>query len=400
MSEAMEVPQQITVSVGEKPPILPKAKQPITGGSKGELETKEKTHSVDLLIVLGQGPVKPLLRETDLDLQMRQRWDGFKSDPLHNTEPDFRVLEGKTYLSQLDSLDESQIQIKLAEWQRLGRFGLNRWGRQNALSAGYALLSGYTDRLLLSGGRTIPQWAKEKLPPERIEQWPSEAQLMADIIKRRFGKMYQDIYGKPIDSAILIEDKSTNTLENFANSINSEQGQEILDGMKKAGVLAADFHVPRGEDIAYLFAPGGNFEQGSSAQSVLGQRAESNNKQTYGRIIKWMSDPDNQDFRAREAMEAIWTGALKDPELLTYWLGYIGIVEDPRVLQSTVRRLSSDPAWKTQAQNAFSQADLDFDSLTTTDLTKMDPNQFKQIADNLKLLATKEYRAMPEIPKR
>jgi hypothetical protein len=252
---------------------------------------------------------------------------------------------------------------------------------------------------LLSGGKTIPQWAKEKLPPERIEQWPSEAQLMADIINRRFGKMYQDIYGKSIDSSILIEDRSTNTLENFANSMNSEQGHEMLDGMKSAGVLAADFHVPRGEDIAYLFTPGGNLDHGNSAQSILRQVAELKNKQSYARIIKWMSDPDNQDFRAREAMEKIWTGALKDPELLTYWLGYIGTVEDPRVLQSTVKKLSSEPAWKIQAQNAFRQADLDFDSLAATDLTKIDSNQFKQIADKLKILTSKEYRAMPGIPK-
>lgn len=374
-------------NVDTKPPV------------KEATQSPESKKSVDLLIVLGQGPVKPLLREQDLDSQMKQRWEAFKADPLHNTEPDFRVLEGDTYLNQLKGLEESQIQANLSEWQKLGRFGLNRWGRQNALSGGYALLSGWTDRVLLSGGKTIPAWAKEKLPPERLADWPSEAQLMADIIRRRFGTTYQEIYGKPIDSVIIIEDRSTNTLENFANSINSDQGQDILNGMKNTGVLAANFHVPRGEDIAYLFAPGGNFEQGSSAQQVLSTRIEGRNKQTYERILNWMSDPRNQDLRAREGMEKVWTGALNDPELLTYWLGYIGVVEDPRVLQSTVQRLNSDPTWRSQAVNAFNKVGLDFNTLASTELTKMDLTQFRQIADKLKILSTKEYRAMPEIPK-
>ncbi len=330
---------------------------------------------------------------------MKQRWEDFKADPLHNTEPDFRVLEGDVYLNQLKVLDELAAQQKLAEWQKLGRFGLNRWGRQNALSGGYALVSGYTDRLLLSGGKTSPSWAKEKLPPERLADWPSEAQLMADVVKKRFGAMYQDIYGKPIDSVILIEDESTNTLENFANSINSGQGKDILDGMIKVGVLAANFHVPRGEDIAYLFAPGGNFEQGSSSQQVLSARIEGKNKQTYEGILNWMSDPQNQDLRARIGMEKIWTEALNDPELLTYWLGYIGIVEDPRVLQSTMQRLNSDPAWRSQAVSAFSQVGLDFDSLTTENFTKIVPQNFKEISDKLKMFILKENRAMPEIPK-
>lgn len=78
-------------------------------------EVKEAKKSVDLLIVLGQGPVKPLLRQEDLDPQMREAWASFKTDPLHSIEPDFRVLEGETYLKQLQGLDQSRIEAKLAE---------------------------------------------------------------------------------------------------------------------------------------------------------------------------------------------------------------------------------------------------------------------------------------------
>jgi len=123
---------------------------------------KKPKKSVDLLIVLGQGPVKPLLLEKDLSPQQREHWEKFKQDPLHYAdesdkerpryEPDFRVVEGP-FARELAGLDESQIEAKLIEWQQMGRFGLNRWGRENALAAGFALVSGYTDRLLLSGGK-------------------------------------------------------------------------------------------------------------------------------------------------------------------------------------------------------------------------------------------------------
>lgn len=219
---------------------------------------------------------------------------------------------------------------------------------------------------------------------------------MADIIKRRFGTMYQELYGKPIDSAIIIEDQSTNTLMNFAHSMDSVQGQEILDGMIKAGVLAANFHVPRSEDIATLFAPGASLEKGVSAQDMLSERVmEKKNGEVYGKILDWMSDPNNKDLRAREGWEKVWSKGLNDPQLLTYWLGYLGMVEDPRILQNTVQKLNLDQARRGQAMLAFNQAGLDFDQLSATDLANLPQDEFGQIAEKLKILTTKEYRAMP-----
>lgn len=179
MSEVSQPPEAVVA------PTQPELVKPLVEAKPKRLVTVEAQRSVDLLIVLGQGPVKPLLRGEDLDPAMQKTWEDFKIDPLHGVEPDFRVIEDKAYTKQLEGLDQAQVDAKLVEWQKLGRFGLNRWGRQNALSAGYALVSGYTDRLLLSGGKTMPTWAKEKLSPDRIENWPSEARLMADIIKRR-----------------------------------------------------------------------------------------------------------------------------------------------------------------------------------------------------------------------
>jgi hypothetical protein len=345
-----------------------------------------------------------------LSPQQREHWEKFKQDPLHYAdesdkerpryEPDFRVVEGP-FARELAGLDESQIEAKLIEWQQMGRFGLNRWGRENALAAGFALVSGYTDRLLLSGGKTKPTWAGEKLSPTRLDAWPSEAQLMADVIRRRFGQMYQEQYGKPIDSVIVLEDKSTNTLTNFAHSMDSQDGKAILDGMIKAGVLGTNFHVPRGEDIATLFAPGTELANGVSAQSLLSERVtEMKNGEVYRKILDWMSDPENSDLRAREAWEKVWSHGLNDPELLTYWLGYLGMVEDPRVLQDTVQKLNSDPDRRNQAILAFYQADrLDFEQLSATDLTSLPQEEFKQIAEKLTILTMPGHRAMPEAPK-
>ena len=363
---------------------------------KPKVESAEPKKSVDLLIVLGQGPVKSLLRPEELDPNRQKEWESFKKDPLHSVEPDFRVVEGP-FARALVGLDESQIEAKMIEWQQMGRFGLNRWGRENALAAGFALVSGYTDRLLLSGGKTKPDWAAEKLSPARLESWPSEAQLMADVIRRRFGEAYQEQYGRPIDSVIVLEDKSTNTLTNFAHSMDSMDGKAILDGMIKAGVLGTNFHVPRGEDIAMLFAPGVELQKGTSAQDILEKRViGSEVEEEYRKILGWMSDPENSDLRAREAWEKVWSHFLSDPELLTYWLGYLGMVEDPRVLQNTVQKLNSDPDRRNQAILAFNQAGLDFDQLSSSDLTSLPAEDFKQIAEKLTILSTPEYRAMPE----
>jgi len=219
-------------------------------------ETEKVKNSVDVLMVFGQGPVKPLLRREELNSEMVERWEKFKTDPLHQNEPDFRVLEGEVFLKQLEGLDKKQIEEKMAEWQSQGRFGLNRWGRENALAAGFSLVSGFSEKVLLSGGKTIPSWAKDELSPGRIEKWPSEAQLIADIIKRRFGPAYEKIHGKPIESAIMLEDASTNTLENLANSIN--ENPDLLKDQKTLGLLATDFHIDSSEKITALFAPGKN----------------------------------------------------------------------------------------------------------------------------------------------
>lgn len=370
----------------------------------------------DLLIVFGQGPVKPLFRREDFDpkseedVKRLEQWDQFKKDPLHSSEPDFRILEGEQ-ARRLEGLDPDQIEAKMIELQNQGRFGLNRWGRQNGTMAGFAILSGHSERTLLSGGKTIPQWAKEKLSPKRIEEWPSEASLMRDIIVRRFGRLYQEKYGKPIEEAILTEDRSLNTLENFANTVNLNP--EVLEKGVASG-LAANFHVPRTERIGFLFT--GEEVPGESAQALQQSRLDEINKRregidvvtkktgevkpvgakdSYQEILDWMIDPKNEELGKKSANEKDFDGALQDPDFLTYWIGYIGIVEDPRVLQKTVQRLASDLRYSEAATQAFGLAGLDFSKISGRDLMTMPKDEFDSLREKLRILMTKEYRRMP-----
>ncbi len=370
----------------------------------------------DLLIVFGQGPVKPLFRREDFNPQVEadkerlDQWDKFKKDPLRSNEPDFRILEGEQALS-LEGLSTDQIESRMIELQNQGRFGLNRWGRQNGVMAGFAAFSGHSERVLLSGGKTIPEWAKAKLSPKRLEAWPSEAQLMKDIIVRRFGRLYKEKYGKPITNAILTEDRSTNTLENFANTVNLNP--EVLEKGVASG-LASDFHVPRTERIGFLFT--GEEVPGDSAQvlnqsrldaankrregiNVLntktGEAKPAGNKEAYQEILDWMIDPKNEELEKKSSNEREFDGALQDPDFLTYWIGYVGIVEDPRVLQKTVQRLSSDPRYSEAATQAFGLAGIDFSKLSGKDLTIMPKNEFDSVREKLRILMTKEYRRMP-----
>lgn len=374
-------------------------------------EVRGQPQSKDLLIVFGQGPVKPLFRREELPEDKLGAWDAFKADPLKGQEPDFRVIEGEQ-AKTLEGLDADQQEAKMIDLQNQGRLGLNRWGRQNAIISGFALLSGHSERVLLSGGKTIPGWAKEKLSPARQEAWPSEAALMRDIIIRRFGRLYQEKYGKPITEAILTEDRSTNTLENFALTVNLNP--DVLEKGVASG-LAAGFHAPRTERIGFLFTGEEGF-QSESVQELQQQRLDASNqrregldvvnkttgevkpvgdKVMYQEILDWMNNPTNSDLNQRVSNEKDFDGALQDPDFLTYWIGYLGIVENPIVLQKTVQRLSSDPKYSEAATEAFGLAGLDFSKVSSRDLTTMPKEEFDSIREKLRILMTPEFRRMP-----
>lgn len=108
-----------------------------------------------------------------------------------------------------------------------------------------------------------------------------------------------------------------------------------------------------------------------------------------------MIDPKNEELGKKSANEKDFDGALQDPDFLSYWIGYIGIVEDPRVLQKTIQRLSFEPKYSEAATQAFGLAGIDFSDISARDLTKMPKIEFDALREKLRILMTKEYRRMP-----
>src|SRR5438045_2887297 len=159
----------------------------------------------DTLIVFGEGPVKPVLTPPEITTEQQNQWNEFKNDPLQTREPNFWVIEDRSSLSQLIDIDKAHHEgidnEKMKEfvrhaWQHMSQFTLKRWGRQNALAAGLALCQKITKEVILSGGPTIPAWAKTVLTKERLERWPTEAELMREVIRKNFGQKYYRSFGK------------------------------------------------------------------------------------------------------------------------------------------------------------------------------------------------------------
>lgn len=368
-------------------------------------EQKERwgTTKYDLILVFGQGPIKPVLLPDELTDEQKKQWEDFKKDPLHSKEPDFRVLEGKAYTSILDDIDkrtdltdeekQKLIEQKRQEWQKMGRLALNRWGRQNALAAGLCLYLGITDRVILLGGKTRPNWTKQKLSPQTNENWPSEAELMKDIIVRVFGELYQKQYGKPIEEAIIIEDQSTNTLENVANAINKYPN--ILS-MQNIGAIGAAFHMSRIGVLTKIFSlhldPRGEI----SAQALLREQAQTRKKSSFEEQLSYMTDHlNNEDYRNRLEAELRWTLGLTDEKYLLYWIGYLADVNNLEVTQKVLKALAQNDNWQQKGREAFQLVGLDFDEFSQLTLEQLNDQQISTRLREGLLQLKKKYRIVP-----
>jgi len=328
----------------------------------------------DTLIVFGQGPVKRVLLADELNDQQIIEWEEFKKDPLHGKEPNFRVIEGKAYLELFSNLSNNDKKLKRQEWQNMGRLTLNRWSRQNALAAGLALYLGITDKLILSGGKTgKPQGVDDN-------DWPSEAQLMRDIIVRAFGDKYQQTYGKSIETAINLEDKSINTLENFEFIINNNP--ELTQKDKKFALLSADFQLRRVAQLARIFsvniAPHGEI----SPQDLLKERAEIRTKDQYTDVITYMKDSlRNPDLRRRLEGEQLLERGIIGENFIEYWIGYMADIKDLRIMQQIITALSNK-AWVIKTSETFEKIGLKFSEFQ--DLSKLTNDQIEELRTKLR----------------
>lgn len=360
----------------------------------------------DTIIVFGQGPVKPVLLSYELTPQQKKQWDAFKEDPILNREPNFFLLSDPLYLEELEIIRKYKklsardraffIEEKRQDWQHTGHFALKRMGKQTALAAGLALYSGITNRLIVSGGKTKPAFADSLLPKERLAHWPSEGYLLKDVISRNYGKLYYEKYQKSIDSAILIEAAATNTLENFAYSINKSP-EPIFKDMK-IGFLSAKHHLRRISLLSQIFFLQGAEESLLSAEELFRKVELYRHKTAFEDLLKMReTKEDTSDLLFQKEGEKRWATAISDPTYVAYWCGYLGDVKYPEVVQHALKRLYT-PEWKKTAEQVFAQVGLPLSEFINEDLVKLakdNPGKYKQLIESLHKLKSPEYRKLP-----
>lgn len=344
----------------------------------------------DTTIVFGQGPIKEVKLASELSDPEIEIWERFKSHPASIEEPDFYILP------------KDPGPLKRREMQHMGRFALKRLGRFNALAAGYALLVGQTNELIFSGGRTTTVALRKKFEKQfkesdplsptlsdeelarRVDQyikymarWPSEAELMADIVRRRYGRQYREKYGKGIEEALRIEDEATNTIENIVLIINKHP--EVLG--KRVGLLTSNHHVDRARILANTFDIESTGKDRIKAQDLLERRARARKRNKYSTLLE-ANLPEISRFTEGETR--LMRG-LSEPQFLEYWIGYVGKIENPSVLQHVLKKFQSE-GWKNAMRVAFQKIGLDFDKFNETDLIKLseeDPELYDEFRSKL-----------------
>jgi hypothetical protein len=339
------------------------------------------------VLVFGEGPLKPVLIGEELSLLQKTLWplDHHKSA----AELDFHVMQNPQHLSQLEQIMTDKLlsqseKMKLVKdlrkkWQWIGWYTVKKWGRHNAMAAGNLLLHGKTEKVILSGGRTFPKWYK--LATDQYEHWPSEAEMMADIIIQYYGSLYYKKFGKHIEDTLCIENKSTNTLENFAFTLKAHP--HLLSKKTKIGLLSAGHHLRRISILAERFSLSKEIYDTQSAQEVI--------------VSQDTASISAEEKALCSRHEELFIRALTKPQYLTYWLGYIPLAENPIILQNTLNLLKK-PAWKRSTILACKQVKIEFEEMLHANFSRMlynEPQLYHTITSKLKQLRKPAYRTFP-----
>lgn len=399
-------------------------------------------HHLDVTIVFGEGPVKPLLLEEELTSEQKTIWDNYKTAPLVKEEPDFFVIERDMPSDIFDTAHEEywqklkgirsdpklakrekieQLKKMLLMWQHWGRFSLKGLAKQNAIAAGIALLTGLTKEVILSGGPTMPEWKREEFlhlfrmqHPELTDKeqssefekqfqlfikyflrWPSEAQVMADMITHNFSEAYYEKTGQRIESVLHLETDSRNTLENITFTLN--RFPDLLAQDNKIGFLGPNHQLERIALIAHRFqlkeAPGARI----SAQNVLAWTADAKQKQEIKDLFTFYQSVINPWVAKRIDAEKRWITGLTTPEYLSYWLGYTFELKDPKRIMNVLQQYS-DPVWQEKMREAFEEVGVDFDRFTAVNLKKLaeeKPEAYEFLRQKMTELTHPDHRTIP-----
>jgi hypothetical protein len=211
----------------------------------------------------------------------------------------------------------------------------------------------------------------------------------------RFGDLYQRRYGRKMSSRVVVEDRSANTLENFANVINANPG---LMGLESVGLLSADFHVRRVTALAQIF--GVNLGRGCqfSSSVLLGERAELSGRKKYAVAEDYLINPlYNADLRDRLHVELCCESGLYGENNISYWLGYLGDIENPAIIQQVFHELAHARGYE-PTERLLGEVGIAFSRYAGAGLDRFTEDH-KVLTDALKRLKVKPYREVPPIPK-
>lgn len=242
---------------------------------------------------------------------------------------------------------------------------INLWAKTIARAAGEMKYAGMVGNIIITGGKTGGGG------------FLSEAELMRNILREEYPEIPED--------EIKLEPTATNTLENFAYTLNAIDTDEKSHpgSHARTAFLSGDFHTTRIKELARLY--GFSEPEVFSAESIfrlIANRTDDSN--LHGLLDRMLSVNDDlsepssriqlEDFQrlpseakrnepSRSAMKAStffedllgtekkgilkrileekrWSRGLA--EMPKYWVGYLGYLESDERLQKSLDSLSDD----------------------------------------------------------
>lgn len=224
---------------------------------------------------------------------------------------------------------EKETKQKVSEVAETGAAeDVNLWSKEMAKAACELYKRGQTREIIVMGGKTGG------------EGYQSEADLIAKEM---------EALGVP-KNAIKKEDRSTNTLENIVNVLNTYLDKDR--DMKKLGVLAANYHVPRirmlmnlfdipyktafsAEEVArYKARLGENWD--NQELTELERRLDMNEAAKKDSYYSAKLGTEKKNISRRGTEEDFFDRALV--EVPEYWIGYLGRLENTQRMRSILAK--------------------------------------------------------------
>ncbi len=200
-----------------------------------------------------------------------------------------------------------------------------------------------------------------------------------------------------VDEVVHIEDKATNTLENISFVLNKYP--QLIESETKIGYLSARHHLGRIKLLTRVFSLSCEEEvQLLSAQELV-QQAQTSVVDLEESANHHVDEKNYLDAKMQNDREERWRRGLKEPEYVSYWLGYLGDVKYPVLIQKTLKRLTEEP-WSNYTAEALAKVGINFKDYLHTDLcvlAKKQPEKYLYLLERLRKLKSEEYRKFPAL---